>query len=188
MIIRQSKIIKLSDTQLALLSLASQRHDRRLFRSETMTKRDFARAVNALGTQGLVATIDSPLSRAEDAPAIAITLAGLAAIGCPEPIEETPASTKTGRGEAVQPVVAPPAEVAIGKGQPTKRARIIAMLSSEEGASLDDLIKATGWLPHTTRAALTGLRQKGFSIERLQREDRTSVYRIIAGAVREQAA
>lgn len=29
------------------------------------------------------------------------------------------------------------------------------------GASLDELAGATGWLPHTTRAALTGLRKKG---------------------------
>ena len=57
-----------------------------------------------------------------------------------------------------------------GKYQPTKRAQIIAMLSREEGASLDDLMAATGWLPHTTRAALSGLRQKGYCLDRTQRE------------------
>jgi hypothetical protein len=34
-----------------------------------------------------------------------------------------------------------------------------------EGATLDDLITATGWLPHTTRVALTGLRKTGLAIE-----------------------
>ena len=33
------------------------------------------------------------------------------------------------------------------------------------GATLDDLTAATGWLPHTTRAAITRLRQRGFEIE-----------------------
>jgi hypothetical protein len=28
------------------------------------------------------------------------------------------------------------------------------------GATVDDMVGATGWLPHTTRAALTGLRRK----------------------------
>jgi hypothetical protein len=31
----------------------------------------------------------------------------------------------------------------------------------KSGASLAAMAEATGWLPHTTRAALTGLRQKG---------------------------
>ena len=30
-----------------------------------------------------------------------------------------------------------------------------------KGATLDELIEATDWLPHTTRAALTGLRNAG---------------------------
>jgi hypothetical protein len=33
-------------------------------------------------------------------------------------------------------------------------------------ATLDALVKATGWLLHTTRAALTRLRTRGFPIER----------------------
>ena len=41
-----------------------------------------------------------------------------------------------------------------------------------------ELIAATGWLPHTTRAALTGLRHKGFVLDRGKREDGTTVYRI----------
>jgi hypothetical protein len=40
---------------------------------------------------------------------------------------------------------------------------------------------ATGWLPHTTRAALTGLRKKGHVIEKTKRDDATC-YRIEAVA------
>ena len=40
------------------------------------------------------------------------------------------------------------------------------MLSAEQGATIEALIAATGWLPHTTRAVLTGLRKRGYAIER----------------------
>jgi hypothetical protein len=36
---------------------------------------------------------------------------------------------------------------------------VIALLQQEQGATLAELIATTGWLPHTTRAALTGLRK-----------------------------
>ena len=56
---------------------------------------------------------------------------------------------------------------------PTKSATIMALLAREQGATLAELIEATGWLPHTTRAALTGLKKKGHTIERRKREDIT---------------
>ena len=60
----------------------------------------------------------------------------------------------------------------------SKQALLIEMLGAKTGATLDALIDATGWLPHTTRAALTGLRKRGFSIKR-KREGDASVYRIV---------
>jgi hypothetical protein len=41
---------------------------------------------------------------------------------------------------------------------------MLAMLQRINGATLGDLVAATGWLPHTTRAALTGLRKKGHAL------------------------
>jgi hypothetical protein len=65
----------------------------------------------------------------------------------------------------------------------TKQALIVDMLASPGGATIADLRKATGWLPHTTRAALTGLRKKGYAIERMSGErQEPSAYRIIAPA------
>jgi Protein of unknown function (DUF3489) len=61
----------------------------------------------------------------------------------------------------------------------SKQALVIEMLSREDGASLDALVKVTGWLPHTTRAALTGLRKKGYALERLRDESKGSLYRIV---------
>lgn len=49
---------------------------------------------------------------------------------------------------------------------PTKTDKILILLRREQGATLDKLGTATGWLPHTTRAALTGLKRKGHVITR----------------------
>ena len=48
----------------------------------------------------------------------------------------------------------------------SKHAQLLVLLTRPGGATLDDLIAATGWLSHTTRAALTGLRKKGHVIAR----------------------
>ena len=62
----------------------------------------------------------------------------------------------------------------------TKQSLVVRMLSAEQGVTLDALIEATGWLPHTTRAALTGLRKKGYAIERFRGEgEKGSAYRIV---------
>jgi len=47
----------------------------------------------------------------------------------------------------------------------TKRDQLAGLLVRDEGATLDQMIDATGWLPHTTRAALTGLRKAGYAID-----------------------
>ena len=75
--------------------------------------------------------------------------------------------------DAEQPSGAEPAKVG------SKRAVVINLLQRGEGATIDDLIAATDWLPHTTRAALSGLRKDGLAIERSKAQRGTaSVYRI----------
>ena len=46
----------------------------------------------------------------------------------------------------------------------SKLDRIRGMLSTDKGATLEELTDATGWLPHTARAALTGLRKRGYDV------------------------
>lgn len=46
----------------------------------------------------------------------------------------------------------------------SKATRITLLMQRPEGASLDEMVAETGWLPHTVRAALTGLRKKGHKI------------------------
>ena len=50
--------------------------------------------------------------------------------------------------------------------KPNKTEKVLALLRRTDGATLDELVEATDWLPHTTRAALTGLKKKGYTIER----------------------
>ena len=63
----------------------------------------------------------------------------------------------------------------------TKIDKVIALLKRKQGATLDEMVKATGWLPHTTRAAITGLKKKGHTIERDKRGE-LSCYRITKSA------
>jgi hypothetical protein len=61
------------------------------------------------------------------------------------------------------------------------------LLTHEAGASLDELTTATGWQPHSCRAFLTGLRKKGWGIDRKKREDGTTAWVGSAPAAAEQA-
>jgi DNA-binding IclR family transcriptional regulator len=65
----------------------------------------------------------------------------------------------------------------------TKIAEVIVLLQRADGATLAELVAATGWLPHTARAALTGLRKRGYDV-RLMRKDRktAAAYRVTAPA------
>ena len=68
-----------------------------------------------------------------------------------------------------------------GGGQPpasTKRAKLIAMLERPEGASVAEIGQRFGWLPHTVRAAITGLRQAGRAVTRSKDAEGRSVYRL----------
>jgi len=58
----------------------------------------------------------------------------------------------------------------------SKIGKVVALLQRKEGATLEELVTATGWQVHTARAALTGLKKRGYEIERRKRDD-VSVYR-----------
>lgn len=64
---------------------------------------------------------------------------------------------------------------------PTKIAIVLDMLRQDGGVTIDALTATTCWLPHTMRAALTGLRKKGHVILRTRR-DNASFYSVRDGA------
>jgi hypothetical protein len=63
----------------------------------------------------------------------------------------------------------------------TKLSKVIILLERPGGASPAELLRSTGWLPHTVRAALSRLRRdRGLHIELLKSADRKlSCYRIL---------
>ena len=58
----------------------------------------------------------------------------------------------------------------------TKTDAVLKLLGRQQGATVAQLQKATGWQPHSVRAALTGLRQKDHGIRREQSEKGVTVY------------
>ena len=48
---------------------------------------------------------------------------------------------------------------------PTKHQQVIELLSRNNGASLEEMSNIAKWLPHSTRAFMTSLKKKGYSID-----------------------
>jgi predicted ArsR family transcriptional regulator len=63
----------------------------------------------------------------------------------------------------------------------TKQARILALLRRQTGASIQTLTKETGWQPHSVRAALTGLRNRGLAINRSKDASGITIYHLDVG-------
>ena len=205
--------IKLNDTQLVLLSAASQRDDHCLVPAEGPKRGQAQRAVTKLLEAGLVREIKAkagaPVWRRDETTgrtyALKLTAAGAKAIA----VDETGRSEGEAEWRADHPIVSvdPNPEPGSDRAAPvdkrnsgvapaptsprggTKIARVIELLQRGDGATLAELVAATGWLPHTTRAALTGLRKRGYAVG-IDRTDkaRGSVYRIEPTEMEEDSA
>ena len=156
---------KLTDLDSILLSTAAQRDTGSLLPAPNTVNGAGARltkAIAGLVKRGFVEERETSdklaTHRVDDdvAYGLYITGAGNAAIGITD-------GDAGGAGEAPAPSPAAP-----DKPRVTKAGTVLALLGREDGATLADLIAATGWLPHTTRAALTGLRKKGHVLEKSQ--------------------
>ena len=161
---------KLSDTQAVLLAAAAARPDLSVLPApETLRLKGAAleRTLKALRARGLITeapmTVRTKRSKwagpdadAADRRRLILTPAGLEAIGV----------------ESAQAGAGTPDAVPEQRAHPeTQRARpggklgvLLDAVSRPEGATLEDLTAASGWLPHTTRAAITRLRQRGFDV------------------------
>jgi hypothetical protein len=198
-----SMSIKLTDTQLVLMSAAVQREDRCLMASPTLKGGSAHKVANKLISAGFVeevkATSSDPIWRRDEGSgasyALKLTAAGAEAIA----VDEAAESEGEKRGALASPDQAAgppkskarnarPAEGIYGPAGPSaprngsKLARVIALLERDRGATIEELIAITGWRAHTTRAALTGLRKRGYAVQIDRSDDkRGSFYRIPAG-------
>lgn len=101
------------------------------------------------------------------------TAAGLEVIGIEPVVAQTVAALRQIKSEAV-----PPKPVAQRAG--TKQGLLIALLQAPEGASMDEIVAATGWQAHSVRGAISGgLKKKlGLAVTSGKMEGRGRVYRI----------
>lgn len=60
----------------------------------------------------------------------------------------------------------------------SKLAKLVGMLSRKCGVTITKSSEVLGWQIHTTRATLTGLKKRGYMIEREDRNGKDSVYHI----------
>jgi hypothetical protein len=180
--------VKLTDAQLVMMSAAAQRKDRCLSAPATIKGAALGKAGVKLAKLGLVREIGAkpgaPIWRRDDAGqdyALKLTAAGLKATavdeGSKNAIEPSEAPHPVAKNVASPDEGGHSARVAVPRGG-SKLALVIEHLQRADGATLFDLTHATGWLPHTTRAALTGLRKRGYAVIRERIGAADSVYRI----------
>ena len=171
---------KLTDTQSVILSAASQRTDRLALPLPKGLKGGAAhKVVNALVDKGLLKEVKAnrklgdPVWRESDDGqgfTLIITEAGFAAIG----IEVEPRKAKASQSEPK------PALTELKTRDGTKQAMMIGLLRRPGGATLVEIVEATGWQVHTVRGAMAGALKKklGLTITSEKDESKGRVYRI----------
>ena len=108
-------------------------------------------------------------------------MAGLfAQHGLTELVDDVLQLTRAGyRAVGLRPPRARPTSAGSGETRVSMRHVVRDLLQREEGATLAELIDATGWLPHTTRASLSRLRSSGDALAKAKRDDGATCYRLL---------
>ena len=91
------------------------------------------------------------------------------------------ASTHSHKGAEAPAATAPAKTTSISQPRETKIGKVVKLLGCKNGATIDQIVEATGWQSHTAHAALTGLKKKGHTIE-CEETERGSRSRITASA------
>jgi hypothetical protein len=181
---------KLTDTQILILSRAATRPGNLAMPlPEGLHGAAAKMAVNRMITNGWIEEVDANLRRGEPlwretgdghGTTLIATEAGLEAIGIEPVAASAVASARRGKPQAdAEPTATEtPKPVTIRAG--TKQAQIIALLQRPEGASIAEIVEATGWLAHSARGLISGgLKKKlGLPIISVKEQGRGSVYRI----------
>ena len=207
----EKKMSKLTDTQLVLLCTAAQRGDGAAAAPDRWNKAAKAKVAASLIARKLMRIVRAkpgmPVwSDNSDGKrsSLIITRAGRDATGVVDESAEVPTRTLekvVATRATAEPDVCgytlasaqkpgddgiPSAQNAPTPDQPragTKSAQLVELLSKPDGTTLHALVRTFGWLPHTTRAALTGLRKRGFAITRTTRADKPSIYAIVTPVI-----
>ena len=165
---RTARTDTLSQIQRLILDGAGRHPEYRLTRPEGVKAPTYRSALQALRRSGLIED-EAVADGASRTSGSVLSPAGLAFLGLnvPEEAEVAPAEPTAARAPR----------------SGTKQALVVTMLAGPDGASIDELMTATGWLPHTTRAALTGLRKRGIAVVTHRVAGAVTLYRLVGEAV-----
>lgn len=179
---------KLTDTERVILSAASQRTDRLALPLPKSLKGGAAhKVVSALVERSFLKEVkanrklNDPVWRQSDegqAFTLIVTDAGLEAIGIEISTSKPKKSEKSKPTKSTEAATAKPKERKTREG--TKQALVIEMLRRPEGATIAEIVEATGWASHTTRGFFAGALKKklGLSIVSEKDESRGRTYHI----------
>ena len=185
---------KLSDTQTIILSRAAQNEDRNaLPLPDSLRGGAATKVVGTMLAKGFLEEVDADLRKGElvwretgdgHGVTLAATDAGLAAIGIepedsnPAPVGATDTPTEGPAQNAPTGPEASPKTRTPREG--TKKATLIAMLRAPDGATMEEIMAATGWQSHTVRGAMSGALKKklGLDVTSEKVANRGRVYRI----------
>lgn len=190
---------KLSDTQLVILSAAAARDDGMVLPLPDSLKIKGGAVTSVLNsllkkdliTERAAATATEVWRETEDGDRVTlvITDAGLQAIGVTHDGEDEdktaadkPAQQESSSSAARAPAAEKPGDGAAPSARPgTKQAMLIDLLRRKDGATIDEIVAATGWQAHSVRGAISGSLKKklGLTVTSAKEENRGRVYRIV---------
>lgn len=174
---------KLTETQTNILSAGAQRPDHiALPLPKGLAGAAAKMAVNRMVAHGWLQEVDANLRCGEllwretgdgHGTTLVVTGAGLLAIG----IESVAARATTSIQNDAAGTRAPKQPT---QREGTKQAMLIKMLSASTGATMEEIVVATGWQAHTARGAMSGALGKklGLIVTSAKEADRGRVYRI----------
>ena len=185
---------KLTGAQIAILRTGFQRADHCIVAPTGKgvgAKKSAAKMIEAGWLKEIKAKPGAPIWRTDDATGTAyslkLTTTGLKVIAVNDmhvsEANPTPCAPCGDEGDGATKSPAPKAEPQEEPStQPnfregSKIAEAMKLLRREGGVTIDELSAAMNWLPHSTRAVLTGLRKRGVLVERRKMPDkRASAY------------
>ena len=164
---------KLTDTQSIILSRAATRPGNLAMPlPEGLAGAAAKMAVNRMITNGWIEEVDANLRRGEPlwretgdghGTTLIATEAGLAAIGIEPVVANTVTNLRKAQlklasksEDASATTLDPEARKPIAIRAGTKQAEIIALIQRPEGASIAEIVEATGWLAHSARGLISG--------------------------------
>jgi hypothetical protein len=176
---------KLTDTQSLILSAASQRPDNlALPLPKGLHGAAAKKVISMMIGRGWLEEVDADLRKGEPlwretgdghGTTLVVTDAGLLAIGIEPAVVKTMAAIRT---HAAQPPAPKPPTPRTG----TKQAQIITLLQRPEGATIAEIVVATGWQAHSARGMISGALKKklGLPVTSEKVEGRGTVHRLNA--------